>query len=274
MIFFYSFESIQAQSDMSFFRYLVNENYLNEATQFKQQISKLPVSQTDSFYWLSAQLAAKLKRFDSAALFYEQIKTRQSKFYPKNLFSAAFNQSLSKDYIKAYNDIQKIQPSSKAVSNLKTFQLADISLLNRDLNQFDNDITQLDSSFYAIKESSKALVFIASEIRNHKSKSPTLAAFMSTIIPGSGKYYAGRIGEAFSAFLSVSFLSALVIENYQHYGINHGRTYLSLGFFGVFYIGNIWGSYYSVKRTNKIFNEKVDNNLLYHQQYTYDLFYR
>lgn len=80
----------------------------------------------------------------------------------------------------------------------------------------------------------------------YKARSPYLAAAMSAVIPGAGKIYAGDIHSGVSTFLIVGALAGMLAETWVKCGPRDWKT-ISLGsLFGLFYIGNVYGSYLSV----------------------------
>ena len=79
-----------------------------------------------------------------------------------------------------------------------------------------------------------------------KPRSPFLAGAMSAVIPGSGKIYAGDLSSGLSTFLIVGALGAMTAEAWSKLGISDWRTITAASLFGIFYIGNIYGSALSV----------------------------
>ena len=85
---------------------------------------------------------------------------------------------------------------------------------------------------------------------NYKTKSPGLALFFSTVIPGSGKWYTGSFGAFVSSFLAIgSFVAGTIItgiqtewKSWQPYVFGTGGL--------VLYIAEIYGAYQSAKRYN------------------------
>ncbi len=80
-------------------------------------------------------------------------------------------------------------------------------------------------------------------------KSPTLAALLSALIPGSGKWYAGRPYDGLYSFA----LNALM--GYGLYDAHRKGDRLRQVVFGVglayFYFGNVYGSYVTVRKMNE-----------------------
>jgi tetratricopeptide (TPR) repeat protein len=81
------------------------------------------------------------------------------------------------------------------------------------------------------------------------SKSPVLGLTLSAIIPGTGRIYAGRTGDGIFSLLAFSFSSYLTYKYYKE------DNRLLSGVFGsasiIFYLGNLFGSYTSVKIYNR-----------------------
>lgn len=73
-----------------------------------------------------------------------------------------------------------------------------------------------------------------------ESKSPTTAALLSSIIPGLGKIYAGKITDGLTSFLVTGLLTFLAVDNFNHKHTFRGWLFTGLGAF--FYAGNIYGS--------------------------------
>ena len=83
------------------------------------------------------------------------------------------------------------------------------------------------------------------------SKSPLLAGFLSTVLPGSGRIYVGRLNDA---LLTVFFLGVLGWSTYDGFSENgvssrKGWTFGTLG--GIFYLGNIYGSVVAAQTHNR-----------------------
>jgi len=86
-------------------------------------------------------------------------------------------------------------------------------------------------------------------------KSPILGGFLSAIVPGTGKIYAGR---AFDGLLSLLINVSTGYSAYRAY--RYGRElefYLYSGLFLIFYLGDIYGSYVAVNEYNRVSLEKA-----------------
>ncbi len=104
-----------------------------------------------------------------------------------------------------------------------------------------------EGSPYAVKAKSFLDVWNSTpEIPNYKPKSPLLAGAMSAVIPGSGKIYAGDLRSGVSTLLIVGALGGMAAESWIKLGGSDWRTIALSSVFGLFYIGNIYGSALSV----------------------------
>lgn len=90
------------------------------------------------------------------------------------------------------------------------------------------------------------------------SRSPFLAGFFSTIVPGSGRLYTGRFADALTSLLTVGVMGWQAYDGFSRDGISStkGWTFGTIG--GIFYFGNIYGSVISAR----VYNRHVENEFL------------
>ena len=147
---------------------------------------------------------------------------------------------------------------------LKAFELAGNALLKRNITQFENYYNTLDGYHdFAFSIEKERLFLYANEIKGHKNKSPLLAGLMSSVLPGSGKIYAGKTGEGIAAFIIVGAAGMTAYENYHKLGAKHAKTIIFSSIFSILYIGNIYGSVFTVKLANEEFNHEMDHKILF-----------
>jgi hypothetical protein len=82
-------------------------------------------------------------------------------------------------------------------------------------------------------------------------KSPFVAGLLSTLVPGSGKWYAHERKDAIIGFLSIAALSYQAYRGFRKDGQKSVYGWISAGLGAGFYLGNIYGSAKSAKRFNK-----------------------
>ena len=109
----------------------------------------------------------------------------------------------------------------------------------------------------------KPIVLLSSEGLNAKHKSPALAAALSSIVPGTGKFYTGDWIDAIISIITISFMGIQTYRSFDLKGFDKPRGYIYGTVAAGFYFGNIYGSYKSAQRYNKRslkkINEKIEN---------------
>lgn len=89
-------------------------------------------------------------------------------------------------------------------------------------------------------------------------RSPLLAGILSTIIPGAGRLYTGRLSDALASVLLVGITGWQAYDGFQRDGLSSvkGWTLGTIG--GIFYVGNIYGSALSAH----VYNRRVTDEFL------------
>jgi hypothetical protein len=106
------------------------------------------------------------------------------------------------------------------------------------------------------------------ELRTYSKKSPWKAALWSTILPGSGKWYAHRSNTALVNTIGMSLFAAQAIESIRKLGWNHALTIGNVTVFAIFYSGNIVGSARAVKvRQTELRNKFYRNAAYYYRRH-------
>ena len=91
----------------------------------------------------------------------------------------------------------------------------------------------------------------AEDGRDLPSKSPLLAGFLSTALPGSGRFYVGRSNDALLTVFLLGVLGWGAYDGFSENGVSSrkGWTLGTIG--GIFYLGNIYGSVVVAQRHNQ-----------------------
>jgi hypothetical protein len=90
-----------------------------------------------------------------------------------------------------------------------------------------------------------------SKYKRAYNKKPVMAAVLSTLLPGSGKFYAGKTKTFFLTFLLNAAYAAQTVESAEKLGISHPVSIVNACAFTVFYLSNIYGSYKAVTDIRK-----------------------
>ena len=82
-------------------------------------------------------------------------------------------------------------------------------------------------------------------------RSPLLAGMLSTIVPGAGRLYTGRLADALNTLFTVGLTGWQAYAGFRRDGLSSVKGW-SLGTLcGVFYVGNIYGSVISARVYNR-----------------------
>ena len=83
------------------------------------------------------------------------------------------------------------------------------------------------------------------------SRSPFLAGVFSTIVPGTGRLYTGRLGDALTSFFVVGITGWQAYDGFRRDGISSVKGWTLGTLSGIFYVGNIYGSVISARVYNR-----------------------
>lgn len=256
------FSQNNSECDLKFIDHLVNKGCYEEALFLLDSNDCSLIHMNDSINYLRGW---SLYSINQPALSSESLlkTTPTSSFYLKSHFYAMYNYAQTGYYDKATEVLDKIELKTDTLISLKNYQIAGIKLLQGDLPSFEEWFGKIDKGLSGIKDSYNSLLSTSIEMENHRSKSPFIAGLMSGIIPGAGKFYAGKKGGAISAFLSTAGLGLVTWENYRKSGSKSFKTIAFGSLFAVTYIANIYGSVFTVRILKTEYKENVKSTILF-----------
>lgn len=114
------------------------------------------------------------------------------------------------------------------------------------------------SDVIAIREKASVYHRYAEAGTQLPSRSPFLAGVLSTIVPGAGRLYTGRIGDALNSLLTVGIAGWQAYDGFHRDGISSAKGWTLGTLCGIFYIGNIYGSVISAR----VYNQDVEDEFL------------
>ncbi len=199
----------------------------------------------------------------------------KASFYSKE-FEIACNQfkalrtSEPKEVISYYHFLSELYydriDSTNSINLNPNNAISGLFFMGRDIliDKYDSiAYSSLNDETFLLKKHYRDLHKVYLENKLIKRKSPVLASYLSVILPGSGKVYAGKLGEGVASFLITGILIGSSIEQFNNGGFNNPQFYL-LGLPALFfYFGNIYGAYFSVNITNIENHEKLKNEVLF-----------
>lgn len=250
--------------DLAFIDFLVNNQENEDALLLLKQAFKKNTAkpeEMDSMNFYTAWAYYNLKKLDSSIVYFKKIEPHSS-FYLKSKFYENFEHLYLNQYALADEKIEKLQPEDSTLIELKKFQQASSALLQRDFLKFDAIAARFNYSNFASVAEQKELFKRKEEILKNKRKSPFVAGLMSAVIPGTGKFYAGYRGQAISAMIPTFIFAAAAAESYYRAGPRSAQFITAASLFGIFYVGNIWGSVLSVKTFYELRNNEIHNNIM------------
>jgi hypothetical protein len=151
----------------------------------------------------------------------------------------------------------KLKPEERNFYNLAYYWV------NQEYNSAFNYCQSRIESGQAIKS---GLFQLTLDFQNEKYKSPAVSVLMSAFVPGSGKLYSGRFGDAMVSFLSVTTNTWAAWRAFNKKGIQsaNGWIFGSLAF--GFYSANLWGSAKAAKTYNSNLKKRYQSdaeNIIY-----------
>lgn len=252
------------QLDLAFIDFLINNQEYEDALLLLNNSLKNQTYesfQKDSIHFLIGWAYYNLKILDSSIVYFEKIE-KTSSFYEKAKFYESFEHLYLKQYLEADAKLEHISLNDSSLLELKKFQQAASALIQRNFSRFDAIANEFSYTNYSCSEEQKNLFNVKTDLMKHKKKSPLLAGLMSAVVPGTGKFYAGYRGQAISAMVPTFIFAAAAAESYYRAGPKSAQFITAASLFGIFYIGNIWGSVLSVKTFYELRNNEIHNNVM------------
>ena len=257
-----SFSQNSSGCDLIFIDHLVNIGNYEEALFLLDSTDCSSVQSNDSLNYLRGWSLYSLKRLLPSSDNLIKVTT-MSEFYLKSHFFAACNYAHTGNYYKALDILSNIVVKTEKQISLKNYETAGVYLLQGNTSMYEDSFTKINRSIYEISESSDNLQKISMDLKNHKNKSPVIAGILSGIIPGSGKFYSGKRGEAISSFIATTGLGLITWENYRKSGLNSFKTIAFGTAFAFSYVANIYGAVVTVNILETEYRDNVKNSILF-----------
>lgn len=252
----------QNNPDPLFIQHLVGKKMYSEVIFLLEDLEGASSAQTDSLHYFKGWSLYSLKSLGPSA---DQLLrvSPASPFYVKSRFFAAYNQTHLGNYQPAKEILLRLNAGDREAENLRLFQLAGISLLEKNYVAFENLAGRLDTSHYVLHDELLTLNSCANRLKSHRQKSPAVAGVFSALVPGAGKIYAGKTAQGISTLITVVGFGLVTLENWKKNGPENFKTILFGSVFTTFYIGNIYGSVYAARISENEFQHEYQNRILF-----------
>ncbi|GAB4209030.1 MAG: hypothetical protein Fur0023_21030 [Bacteroidia bacterium] len=238
---------------------LINENKLHNTL----HLLKLPNHfSADTLNYLKGLCYYYLKKPDSAALFLQFVK--QSELATKANILNSINLSYLNKHQEAIDVIKGINHSNTDVFYTQNILLTGNYLILKNYPTVDSLLNIMDTlKHYKYSGIISDLKTLRNKQIQFKRKSPFVAGILSTLVPGLGKLYTGRKGEAMSMFIANIVLAGFTFESYYRTKNITSPQVITFGtLFTFFYSGNIIGSIHSAKKQNINKQKQIKNEIL------------
>ena len=275
---FSQLSSYNLDNDINFILYLGQNGQYSDIEFYGDKLIKqdyLNNSQKDSINYIIGFINFNRSNFDKSIHYFSNV-SEQSMFFPKSTFYSELCYIEKGEFKSAYNHLNTTQldRNNKLLLQLNSFELAGLSLLNREYATFDSLSNTFSTTNSVLDNEQQYLKKDYLDIKNLKMKSPLLAGTLSAIIPGLGLAYAGNRGQALSAFIRVVSLGALTTETYVKLGPKNPQFMISAALFSFFYVGNVWGSVLSVQIIKNEKLKEIDHNVVVGLRIPIDSFFK
>lgn len=253
--------------ELKFVNYLITNSQYNDAlfALEKLQEDNLQISsaQFDSIYFYTGWVNYFNKRFGKAITSFEKV-SKETDLYFSSRYYTAFCYAYTQNFNAAWDVLMNLDISQKEeLKEFHNFQLACVALLKRDLKAFEQYSAMFKFSNYNYAKEEEQLLTYYKDVSSAKNKSGFLAALISAVIPGMGKFYAGYKGLPFGTLFTTLPLAAVAVETLIKGGLLSPQFIILGSLFTVFYVGNIWGSALSVNAIKKEFYAEINYNILF-----------
>lgn len=217
---------------------------------------------SDSLNYYQGFIHYQHKRFDSAAHYLLQVK-QPEQLREKSLVLAAINFVYLDMADSALTILEGVTSGNATVQELVSLEKAGCNLLMGKDEAFLEATSRFSMSLFVLKKEQKNLMDIYANRSKNKVKKPGKAALYSALVPGWGKWYSKQRGGAAAAFLTVLVMGGVTAEQAWKGGWQSLGAIAASSVTAVFYIGNIYGGYYSAKHFNKRVSNGENDNIKY-----------
>lgn len=250
--------------DLSFVHYLMDNKEYGDAIVVMRSIEKgghVPAARLDSVHLLMARAYYLQEKIDSSIRYFSMVSSTSPHFSEASLFHA-FGLMYQTKHKEAEAMLETLSPNDSVHQEFIRFMRASNALMQRDFASYRAQSQQFRMVCRSSEWEQKQLPKWEEEQIKNRRKSAWKAGIMSALMPGSGKYYAGYRGQAIATLIPCLIFGAAGVESYFRAGPNSFPFIASTSLFGLFYLGNIWGSALSVKTLYEQRDREIRHHLL------------
>jgi tetratricopeptide (TPR) repeat protein len=230
--------------------------------------------QLDSLMFIKGVFQYREKQLEGSLESFGRITRSNLNFWNAAKFYSGIEYAYLNKYEQARNCLMLTDSLTNLALEIRKIELAGLALIERNESLFQPILQQFDHSIYAVKENQEALIWVNTQINEHKRKSPLIAGLMSSIVPGSGKMYTGLYGQGTMTLMANAIFGLQAYEGLRKDGIQSVRFVVFTSLFSVFYVANIWGSVVTVRLQEQTFNDSMNETILVNMHIPLRLIYK
>lgn len=250
------------EENVRFLNYLMESKQFEDAIYLSKQLLQQPGYNMHAPAYYAGFAHYNLRQLDSAALYLGQVPESNNFYYKSRFF-----QGLSLAYVNKYKEAEQVftqlQPADSVLQELQIFEKAGMALLQKDYQTFDTLSKQFTYKYFPYSKQETNMAGYREQLLKVKRRSPVIAGLLSAVVPGTGKIYAGQLGQGVAIFLQSSIFALQAWEGYRKDGPRSARFLIYSGLFTIFYIGNVWGSVLSVQIKRQEMYERINNQIVF-----------
>lgn len=187
--------------------------------------------------------------------------SNDSKLVSSAYYQIGISYLLMEQFEKSSEFLQSSLPSITDVEYAtRAQQIIGLSyLMQRQWSSAENIFDNLQQSkIIEVRENASLYSNYAKQGQQLPRRSPFLAGLMSTIIPGSGRLYTGRVNDAITSLITVGLTGWQAYDGFHRNGLSSVKGWTLGTLSGIFYLGNIYGSVLSAR----VYNDHVSEEFL------------
>ena len=254
-----------ANTIYNFAEYLLEEkDFIRAAGEFQRLLVLQDSSLSKDFILFKIGICYKLAgKYKKSNHYLKKVidNYQSSNFVDSSHIQIVYNYMISGDHEQANNYIHTNMhniSSEKTKYKLNIFQGVNYLYYRKWQKAYDHFYTLHNKKNFTGDKELNTYLLLSEQAIRLKYKSKFFAGFLSAIIPGSGKMYAGNFKDGLYSFILIGLCTWQAYEGFSDNGTHSfkGWAYGSIGTF--FYLGNIYGSMVAVK----IYNEQIENEFI------------
>jgi len=252
--------------ELSFAKYLQAKKNYDESIFVLNKIKKtrsVTQLQRDSVHFLLGNIFYNQKSLEKSNQNFDSVSAISHRLRAEAVFFSSFNSAYLKSFEISRQKLLSYTPADSTEQQVRQLELSGISLLQRDLKKFDSLSQFFSPVNYILDKHEEKMREHYNRIVDQPKKSPLIAAGLSAILPGAGKFYAGNKGQGMYTLLISAVLGLQAWEGYRKDGPASFRFIAYGTIFTSIYIGTIWGSVFTVKIKRDQLNETINDQILF-----------